>query len=227
MNFLAHFLLAQAGDPPEFHLGAVLPDLARRAGFRLQEIHLSGLDYRTDFHMINGIRYHWKADAEYHQSALFLQGCEIWKSLISKEIPGQIGRKFFLYHLLSEMWLDRILLKNFPDSGQMLYQSIGKVEDDPLHRLAHLLCDHQLKLVDTRDDFLYRQFILDYSDPLKFARIAASVFSYASRQSFSPALQEIIASALPSVDKESGSILPVWMDFFDFFNARHRLEQKV
>jgi hypothetical protein len=226
MNFLAHFLLAQHRQSPDFHLGSLLPDMVRRAGFRLQEHHFSGLNSDEAQELLIGVRFHWHTDARYHNSDLFLQGYELWKSLISDNIPLQLERKFFLFHLLSEMWLDRILLHRNPEAGQKLYEQILMADEALLRVLSIRLKDREHKLLSTRRDFLDRRFILDYAHPEKFAGIAAGVFAHASRQPFSAVLQEIIASALHEADHHSGRIQAVWRDFSVSLHRENPSEKK-
>lgn len=214
MNFLAHFLLAAHQPSSEFHLGSILPDIARRAGLKIHPQVFQADDSEPAGHheLKTGIFLHWKADARFHNHALFRTGCQAWKEVLDPLIP-EVHRRFFLYHLLAEMWLDRLLLMQNGDSAAQLYASVRRVEPGLLHAFSRRLGDHQLKLLHTLDDFHRRRFLLDYADPDHFAAIASGVFSHGSRQLPDPVLRKKIGEVLPELNRFEEDLLLRWVQF--------------
>jgi hypothetical protein len=210
MNFLAHFLLARHIDSADFHLGAILPDISRRAGFRIQEQHLSEVNSAYDLNA--GIRLHWHADARFHNSELFHLGFHVWKEALGPLIP-ETSRKFFLFHLLAEMWLDRLLLLENPDAAFQFYESLASTDAVLVFEMAERLGDTNRKLSATLEDFRQRRFILDYAAPEKFASLASGVFAHVSRQEFSIDLRSMIQETLPMLSQSGSKILSLWEDF--------------
>jgi hypothetical protein len=210
MNFLAHFLLAPEYSTSDFRLGSVLPDLARRAGIRILPAHLSNENAHP---LEDGIRFHWNVDLRYHNSTLFSESCGYWKNQLDMELPG-VSRKFFLYHLLAEMWLDRVILIQNPDAAAKMYQVFQSLEMAGLESFSSRISDSEGKIRQTVDDFNRRQFVSDYSNPEKFAAIASGVFCYVSGQQEKKSfLQDRISEALSQVDFLRNELFLSWVHF--------------
>lgn len=210
MNFLAHFLLAQHIDSADFHLGTILPDISRRAGFRIQEQHLS--EEKSTNQLNAGIRLHWHADARFHNSELFHTGFHVWKEALVPLMP-ETNRKFFLFHLLAEMWLDRLLLMESPGAAHLFYDSIAGSDTKLILAMSERLGDYSSKLTYTLDDFRQRRFILDYEAAENFAALASGVFAHASRQEYSVDLKLMIQEKLPFLSKSGRKMLALWDAF--------------
>jgi len=213
MNFLAHYMLASKRDSPEYHLGSLFPDFGRRAGIPLLETSFAEKESGPYSELIAGMKLHWFADREFHSSDLFSTGYHLWKTEIAEDISG-VHRKFFLYHLLFEMWLDRILMNHNSESATRMYESLERVDGPFIQQFSlEKTEDSENKLLQTLDDFRRRQFILAYEDPGKFAGIAAGVFAHATRQSRSEELRHYLDKKLPDFDRHQELILRKWEEF--------------
>jgi hypothetical protein len=213
MNFLAHFLLARHRDSPEFHLGSIFPDFGKRAGVPLQQSAFAGLPAGQYSELLAGMQLHWYADRQFHNAELFTSGYHLWKTEFGSSISG-LHRSFFLYHLLFEMWLDRVLMQANPDAASIMYQSLESVDHSVVRdfALAHT-ADQDHLLLQTTEDFKSRKFILQYESPEKFAGIASGVFAHATGQTRNDELRLSIMNQLPRMDLHSYSFLRKWDDF--------------
>lgn len=196
----------------------MLPDIARRAGFTLHEKQVQPL-YEQFPDLIDGIRLHWEADRIFHQSELFQFASQVWKSELEKFPMDSVERKFFLVHLLAEMWLDRVLLNLYPDEGQQLYRSMEQVDIQELRQFAlKALDDKDGKLLQTVGLFAKRKFILAYAEAETFSDIAVGVFGHVTHQEVNPMVQKAIFSALPQLENQHENLIAMWDDFrLNFF----------
>lgn len=210
MNFLAHFLLTRPDDTPELQLGALLPDIAKRAGVlikpaQLAEVHPQYSDFK------DGIELHWKADQIFHNSELFAYGMELWKRHLHPEIPKGISKTFFLYHLLFEMWLDRVLMKQQPGADQKMYIQLAKVSTDHLREFAlEVLDDNNARLLKSFNGFQKRQFVSLYARPQAFAEIAIDVFNHVTDQKLPGDFEQSIRLIMSHMDEDVHPILGLW-----------------
>jgi hypothetical protein len=213
MNFLAHFILARNRKSPEYHLGALLPDLARRAGIPISKGDFVEINSGGHKDILEGMQLHWLADRHFHNSSLFQEGCNLWKSEIGRDVEG-LNRKFFLYHLLFEMWLDRLLLEKHPEAGDEMYESLYQVHEPGFRQfsLDHA-SDPEFRILSTLQDFQERKFILHYSAEERFAGIATGVFAHITRQAPDPGLKEYLLNKLPSLDRHGDVFLAAWEEF--------------
>jgi hypothetical protein len=213
MNFLAHWILANEKDSgSNFLIGSVFPDIAKRAGFatptRLlnQQIH--------DFPAIeNGIRFHLEADREFHNSDLFIKGQEAWKNGLESE-KLLVTKSFFLHHLLFEMWLDRILLEQFPEAGLLMYHSFEKLNSKSILHFSKDFYNDQNGLISkVWEGFKKRRFILAYTSETDFCNIAFGVFSHVTKQKPPPLLFDIILEKTREMENRKALFHEHWNNF--------------
>ncbi len=220
MNFLAHFLLAKSSREDDFLIGSLLPDIARRAGFQLTASKLKDVDGRIYSELISGMELHWMADKKFHQSDLFNLGVALWKVHLEKRFPG-VERKFFLFHLLFEMWLDRLLLSRTPSHGLEMYDALSIADTETLALFSRqVLEDRSQSLVKTYQGFVRRKFILDYQDEILFARTATEVFSYVTQQPWREDWINPVVDSLSDLGKFESDVLYIW----DLFEAGLQIE---
>lgn len=213
MNFLAHFLLAKHRDSPQFHCGSLFPDIAKRSGYSLRPGQI--LRFRPLFpDLTDGIELHWQGDKLFHQSELFDFAVESWKSVFENEKLEIPHRRYFLFHLLAEMWLDKILLQEAPDEGKYFYQSLSKVSMEEIGEFSRLaMKDNNGLIVQTLDHFIQRQFVLAYPDDAAFGQIASGVFFHVTRQEPRANLPESISDCLKGLAHHENQLIGHWKDF--------------
>lgn len=200
-------------DSPSYHCGALLPDIAKRAGFSILEKQVNPF-YSDHQDLIDGIRLHWISDRLFHQSELFNYASSMWKFQLELADLKRISKTFFLTHLLAEMWLDRVLLSRFPNGGKEMYDSLDKVSTHEIKGFSKAVLDDQEgKLASTVIKFSKRKFILAYPDPVDFSEIAAGVFGYVTKQTDTQFLIPIVQSSLEILIKKEAGLFSNWESF--------------
>ncbi|OWY22779.1 hypothetical protein C7N43_02500 [Sphingobacteriales bacterium UPWRP_1] len=129
MNYLAHFYLDHTDPRPHFTAGAMLPDLGRSfgKGYRIQAIQLPPqTSTQPLLHEVNaGVARHHHADKFFHTSAFFRRHFELVKSNIYKANLQSIPKyTYFVAHVLLEMLIDRLLMKQHPQLCNHYYNAL-------------------------------------------------------------------------------------------------------
>jgi len=220
MNFLAHYqLAADLETSPHFFAGAILPDIAKRAGFSTPNSLLK--DQQSAYiNLYNGLKFHLEADRFFHNSFLFKEGMEQWKTgLDEKRLKS--SKTFFLHHLLFEMWLDRILLHENPEAGIEMYQNLERVESHFLNQFSRsFYTDETGKIQSVFEGFLQRKFVLSYTSDIHFNQIAKGVFENVTNQKSQPELLEILGEKLLEMETRKSQFFSHWNEFkSDFFKS--------
>jgi hypothetical protein len=214
LNYLAHFLLAAPSNDDDFLIGSLLPDIARRANVQISSNRLKEVQGQLYSGLKSGIELHWMADKKFHQSNLFNLGVALWKVHLEKRFPG-VERKFFLFHLLFEMWLDRLLLARKPESGTDMYDTLALADPETLGLFSsHHLGDRSQQLVQTFQGFVKRKFILEYEHEASFSRISTEVFAYVTQQPWQEKWQQPVIDTLEELQKFETDVLYIW-DVFE------------
>lgn len=212
MNFLAHFDLTKS-DSGDFLIGSLLPDIAKRAGIQITPLKLKTVTGSEFNHIIHGIQFHWFADKAFHSSELFVKGMSLWKSQLESSLPG-MERKFFLYHLLFEIWLDRLILSQDPLVGHQMYRSMEASDLNILQKMAEIgFEDGKNRIVHTLKGFVEKRFVLEYSKDESFTGISADVFSSVTNQTRKMEWEYSIQKGLMALQEFEPEILSEWGQF--------------
>ena len=214
MNFLAHFLLCPTGKSADYQLGSLLPDIAKRAGLLLVPQRIGDWHTSEFGEFISGVRLHWTADKAFHNSVLFETGNQLWKKALPDAAMKGVNRKFFLNHLLFEMWLDRLLIQEGPQRPGVMYSRLSEVHVGRLEQFSgKVLNDREGRLVSVFRDFMRRRFIEDYANSQKFAQTAAGIFGHVTRQGGTMALVPAIIEAMKQLGPTEAGVLEMWYQF--------------
>ena len=220
MNFLAHYLLAtEIESSPLFLVGALLPDIAKRAGFSTpKSLFTNTLELETK--LTSGVQFHLKTDKYFHSNHLFQQGMAHWKHNFDEQYLG-VSKSFFLHHLLFEMWLDRILLGRELFSGIEMYKTLESIDSKILMEFFSVFYkDDSGKIMKVFEDFISRKFILKYAETSNFSKIASGVFGIITNQLLPLQLDKMILEKLHSMELYETYFLEVWEKFkIDFLKT--------
>ena len=122
---------------------------------------------------------------------------EWWKEQLHSLVPADISKTFFLYHLLFEMWLDRVLMSEQPDADQQMYFALEKVNTMSLKEFAvQVLDDRKTQLVESFRGFQRRRFVSQYRKPETFAEIALGVFGDVTTQTINRKFRDNMVQGL-------------------------------
>ena len=223
MNFLAHYLLAkELESSPLFLMGALLPDIAKRAGFATPDSLFTN-ELNLTAKIVSGIQFHLKTDKYFHSHNLFKQGIARWKVQLEEQQLG-ISKSFFLHHLLFEMWLDRILLNKVPGFGIEMYKNLESIDRKIfINFISDFYKDKSGKISIALEDFLSRKFILKYSEDSFLIPIASGVFGYTTKQLLPEQLNDTLFEKLHSMEIYETYFIELWEKFkIDFFENLNR-----
>ena len=167
MNLLGHYCCAQPGSAT-LRIGSVLPDLASLYRRKVRPHHLDRLwrercaTLEGACELLTGMDFHRQVDAEFHKHSLF-QETEAALSIALREASGTPGLKRFLpAHVLTEMLLDHLLLRQTPSTGDAFHNDLERCA--PL--LAEFVGEHPQAERETFAGFLRRiqvdRFVEDY-----------------------------------------------------------------
>ena len=121
MNFIAHYFLDHTNPESYFALGAATPDLLSiyNPALRIKHHHLKSqsLFFKPEHGIFySGLKRHFLADALFHSSEFFSAEMKRISIELSEELPDEaIPRKFFLAHILVELILDRVIMRDHPN----------------------------------------------------------------------------------------------------------------
>ena len=136
MNFLAHHAIAMhsltPADPlPMYVVGSVLPDLLPLADAHLRPalINHESDDGLEDAALRRGVRVHLATDAAFHKTAAFAGAqAEVGHILAQTPFEGIRVRRFFVAHVLVELALDAVLLRDTPSLADEFYEAFDAAD---------------------------------------------------------------------------------------------------
>lgn len=151
----------------EFNTGLILPDVTRDF-VKSFDIKIPENNVYQSYK--NGCLIHYRADKLFHASDFFNGLLHHANKLMNEAaFNTDLNRKWFLAHILTEVMLDRILVKQHPDLLKAFYQSLSNINDAECKRFLSLFTN------STLDDFFngfnhFRsvQYIYYYPDNIKF-----------------------------------------------------------
>lgn len=172
MNFLSHYFFDARKADPYYNFGLILPDLLRNLkSSRIRPENHPGLfTDQPEKHIVEGCVKHQLTDKNFHNSIFFEQvNQEIKKLLTSGE--AEFKRIFFVYHILTEMLLDRYLLKKYPLLGEEFYQSLNDCDEKILYNFLLKFNVEPAaiqRFIEFFNHFRNSKFLMAYVDNEKF-----------------------------------------------------------
>lgn len=215
MNFLAHHAVARTvwpTAPPEFFVGAVLPDLLADA--RVRAAHLAPDDRRP---LIAGIRVHLESDRRFHGAAAFKSAmADVSATLRATPFSFPPRRLFFVAHIFVEIGLDGVLIRADAAIADDLYAQMDAADlDATVAETVALLGRPLPRLLRYLDGFRSSRYLYDYADDAGLAEAVVRVCHRAGlAENFASAfdrkrLAEAFAVALPSIADARSLLLPI------------------
>lgn len=126
MNLIGHYCCAQPGSAT-LRIGSVLPDLASLYRRKVRPHHLDKLwrdrcaTLEGACELLAGMKFHHRVDAEFHKHPLFKETEAALSAALrgASDTPGM--KRFLPAHVLTEMFLDHLLLRQTPGIGDAFY----------------------------------------------------------------------------------------------------------
>ncbi|MGB0930857.1 MAG: ACP phosphodiesterase [Chitinophagales bacterium] len=127
MNYLSHYYFDKDDDRPHYILGLILPDLVRT--FNRERLHKQIVEeyWEAPIQALQqGVNKHHHIDQLFHSSQFFkTYNKKAFKELQQIELEGITKYKHFVSHVLIEMLLDRLLLKEDLNTGFTFYSKLN------------------------------------------------------------------------------------------------------
>lgn len=118
-----------------------MPDFVRNfvKGKRLKPEHLPQNPSEKLALIVTGTHKHFERDHQFHTSEYFAKSEADLKEIIKPVFQKlDIGRYWFAAHLLSEMMIDRVLMKQHPEMLDRFYHDLQATENQVIHEFLLL-----------------------------------------------------------------------------------------
>lgn len=169
MNFLSHYYLDRHITNHNFVVGVCTPDLLsifdREVRIKSKKMHHHQGTSEFDFFQ-TGVERHFEADKIFHSSPFFQEECK-YISAELQELFGTNGikRSFFVSHILLELMLDKVLIKQ--DSGLVdgFYYHFKQVGYQQIVEMTEKLAERELSAYTAfLQRFIQHQYLYHYSE---------------------------------------------------------------
>ncbi len=209
MNYFAHFFVDHKTQQHEYNTGLFLPDVARGfvSSFRapLPENTLSSIQ-----EFWTGCQAHYRADKIFHSSSLFKTLLDTTNQLVnSAAFSNELNRKWFLAHIMSELMLDRILIKADSRYLDMFYDSLLSIRD---HELVDFLKIYHIQneevFLEHFNNFRKVKYIYYYTDNNKFVYSLNRIMIRAGVGAMSEQDQQVLLSLVDKLEQQFCFLYP-------------------
>lgn len=132
MNYLSHFFIDRIPGAHYYNAALILPDITKAWIKKIDPTKLPSPS-PIQSELLKGSLQHYHSDKLFHGSAFF----EKYQELINlklKNIPlsGDVTRKWFIAHVLTELLIDRQIVKTHKTYADDFYDSLDQVDDREL-----------------------------------------------------------------------------------------------
>lgn len=202
MNYFSHFFVDGIPNQHEYNTGLLLPDITRGRikSFRHEQ------DFNTNqsVDFFKGCAAHYNADKKFHASSFFNEMLSQSSNLINgASFSATLNRKWFLAHILAELMLDRILVKEYPEALDSFYKSLQSIDDKHLTEFLKL---YGLFEVDSFFEFFNHfrkvQYIYYYTDNNKFVYSLNRIMIRAGVSAISDFDQQVLQDVILQLEEK-------------------------
>lgn len=150
MNFIAHYFLDHSNPESFFAIGAATPDLLSiyNPGLRVKNHHLKSqsLFFKPEHSIFHaGLKRHFQADAIFHSSEFFARETALISAAMHEKMEdANIPRKFFLAHILVELILDRVIMRDHPNIVMNYYHHFDTTSMKSVKETTEFVVGHDL-----------------------------------------------------------------------------------
>lgn len=151
MNFVAHYYLDRHRPESEFAVGVATPDLMSiyNAALRVKYNQITSLkdevfegEHGT---FVSGVVRHFDADRIFHTSDFFYEETKWLSNKFTTEGRGiEVPRKFFVAHVLLELIMDKVLIREHPGILDEYYAHFDNADPLEIKASTEFLVGHEL-----------------------------------------------------------------------------------
>jgi hypothetical protein len=194
VNYLSHFFIDNQPGRYYYNAALILPDITRAWVKKIEPSFIPAEADRVQQEILQGCLQHYQSDKKFHTSPFF----EHYQNLINrylKQTPlsDDVNRKWFIAHVLTELLIDRQIVKLSPEVVDDFYFSLSEISDVELDRFL-TFCG----MGDSTDFFTF----------LNHFRKARYIYYYADNNKFLYSLGRIMMRVgMPELSEQDGRIL--------------------
>lgn len=208
MNYFAHYYFDQHPGEVHHNLGLLMPDFVRNflSGIRLQPNLFSGHLHPETTALHRGAIKHVERDKRFHQSKFFQELAPKIGTLIKPVFQEQnIPRAWFAAHLIAELMIDRVLIKQEPELIARFYSDLQQTEVlviESYLRAVHISATEEF--LNRLQRFCELRYLMQYVHNPAFAFSLSRLYMYAG---VSPEWTEQQILRVQSVFDETESLI--------------------
>jgi hypothetical protein len=212
MNYFAHGI--RFLDRPWFVAGTALPDwlsvVDRRVRLRAKGVApFADGSGSPEADLAAGALQHFEDDHWFHKTRAFAEATGRLTDLFRNFMgPGDGFRCGFLGHITSELLLDAILIKRYPDRLDAYYQVLGQLDAGRLAAAVMLMAGKWVDLAPWLPRFCESQFLRDYADPARLAFRLNQVLRRIKLEPLPTGIEGPLATARGIVEEFADGMLP-------------------
>jgi hypothetical protein len=133
VNYLSHFFIDSKQDDHYYNAALILPDIAKPWVKKIEASFISPIASVHQIELLNGALAHYRADKLFHASSFF----EFYQYKINEYLKHillspDVNRKWFIAHVLTEILIDRQIVKLQPEIADGFYESLSAIDDAEL-----------------------------------------------------------------------------------------------
>lgn len=166
LNYFSHYYFDHIPSEPNHNFGLSLPDFVRNfiKGKKLKPEHIPLFEDPQFRLLAEGTHKHFERDHRFHNSAYFKQSENDLKAIllpVFKEL--KIGRYWFAAHVLSEMMIDRVLMKQHPEMLNRFYLDLQNSDGSTINTFLNACGIEDVETFETRfERFQSSQYLRQY-----------------------------------------------------------------
>jgi len=138
MNLVSHYYFDNISGKPYFNFGLLLPDMMSiyKRNWRFSDKKFSCSLTPTESESIGGVLKHLELDSLFHQSDYFINYTgKIKKMMVSESLNYEKPRKHFISHILLELIIDKVIIKNNPVILERFFNDLALIEKKEIEAL--------------------------------------------------------------------------------------------
>lgn len=170
MNYLSHFFIDSKPEAHYYNAALILPDITKAWIKKFDPAMLPNPPSQIQSELLQGALQHYHSDKLFHTSAFF----EKYQSLINNELKNiplsdDVNRKWFIAHVLTELLIDRQIVKFHKTCVDDFYNSLNFIDDRELGLfLGYFGMDDPGEFLKFLNHFRNARYIYYYADNNKF-----------------------------------------------------------
>ncbi len=163
MNFVSHYFLDGIENRPYYNLGLLLPDMFSicQIPWRYSQMIDENTPQVSD--LLRGIEMHQLLDSDFHHSQFFKDYTKYANEHLTLEPLHLRRRKFFIAHVLVELVIDQVIIKNNEEILHELYDELDQIDVSFLPYLFPSRPGWAMQLITFFENFRTKRYLFNYT----------------------------------------------------------------